>query len=49
MYRNRVRGEARYLIVIPYFHIYAFTVGMMCATWVGGTQIIVPKYDVERC
>jgi long-chain acyl-CoA synthetase len=46
-YRNRVRGEARYLMVIPYFHIYAFTVGMLCATWIGGTQIIVPKYDVD--
>jgi long-chain acyl-CoA synthetase len=48
LYRHRLRGEARYLIVIPYFHIYAFTVGMLCATWVGGTQIIVPKYDVEQ-
>ena len=26
---NPRRGEARYLLVIPYFHIYAFTVGMM--------------------
>ena len=48
LYRHRLRGEARYLIVIPYFHIYAFTVGMLCATWVGGTQIIVPKYDVDQ-
>jgi long-chain acyl-CoA synthetase len=48
LYRNRVRGDARYLIVIPYFHIYAFTVGMLCATWVGATQIIVPKYDVDQ-
>jgi long-chain acyl-CoA synthetase len=48
LYRNRVRGDACYLIVIPYFHIYAFTVGMLCATWVGGLQIIIPKYDVEQ-
>jgi long-chain acyl-CoA synthetase len=41
------RGEARYLLVIPYFHIYAFTVGMMLGTWMGALQIIVPKYDVE--
>ncbi len=34
-YRAYVRGEARYLLVIPYFHIYAFTVGMMCGTWIG--------------
>jgi long-chain acyl-CoA synthetase len=48
LYRTRARGEARYLIVIPYFHIYAFTVGMLCAAWVGGAQIIIPKYDVEQ-
>jgi long-chain acyl-CoA synthetase len=47
-YRAYVRGEARYLIVIPYFHIYAFTVGMMQGIWVGGLQILIPKYDVEQ-
>jgi long-chain acyl-CoA synthetase len=47
-YRQYHRGEARYLLVIPYFHIYAFTVGMMCGVWVGGLQIIIPKYDVEQ-
>src|SRR4029079_18482397 len=40
---NPRRGEARYLLVIPYFHIYAFTVGMMLGTWMGALQIIVPK------
>jgi long-chain acyl-CoA synthetase len=48
LYRACIRGEARYLIVIPYFHIYAFTVGMLCATWIGAQQIIIPKYDVEQ-
>ncbi|MBI3264135.1 MAG: long-chain fatty acid--CoA ligase [Acidobacteria bacterium] len=43
-----VRGQARYLIVIPYFHIYAFTVGMMCGIWVGALQIIIPRYDVDQ-
>jgi long-chain acyl-CoA synthetase len=43
-----VRGQERYLIVIPYFHIYAFTVGMMEGLWVGALQILVPKYDVEQ-
>jgi long-chain acyl-CoA synthetase len=47
-YRSYIRGEARYLIVIPYFHIYAFTVGMMQGMWVGGLQILIPKYDVEQ-
>jgi long-chain acyl-CoA synthetase len=47
-YRSYRRGEGRYLLVIPYFHIYAFTVGMMCGIWVGGLQILIPKYDVEQ-
>lgn len=47
-YRSYERGKARYLLVIPYFHIYAFTVGMMCGTWVGALQILIPKYDVDQ-
>jgi long-chain acyl-CoA synthetase len=41
------RGEERYLLVIPFFHIYGFTVGLMAGTWLGGLQILIPKYDVE--
>jgi long-chain acyl-CoA synthetase len=48
MYRAKTRGEARYLLVIPYFHIYAFTVGMMTGVWVGALQVLIPKYDVEQ-
>jgi long-chain acyl-CoA synthetase len=48
MYRFRERGSARYLIVLPYFHIYAFAVGMMTGIWVGALQIILPKYDVDQ-
>ena len=35
-------------MVIPYFHIYGFTVGMMKGTWVGALQVLIPKYDVEQ-
>ncbi|HYK04989.1 MAG TPA: long-chain fatty acid--CoA ligase [Thermoanaerobaculia bacterium] len=41
------RGEERYLLVIPFFHIYGFTVGLMAGTWLGAQQILIPKYDVE--
>jgi len=41
------RGAMRYVIVLPYFHIYAFTVGMMSAIWNAGLQVIIPKYDVD--
>jgi long-chain acyl-CoA synthetase len=40
-------GTERYLVVIPYFHIYAFTVCMMVGLRVGALQIIHPKYDPE--
>lgn len=41
------RGEHRFLLVIPYFHIYGLTVGLMMGTWMGALQILIPKYDVE--
>jgi long-chain acyl-CoA synthetase len=47
-YRSYERGDARYLVVLPYFHIYAFTVAMMAGVWIGALQIIIPKYDVDQ-
>jgi len=41
------RGEDRYLLVIPFFHIYGFTCGMMEGVWRGVQQILIPKYDIE--
>lgn len=41
------RGEDCYLLVIPLFHIYGFTVGMIEGVWRGVQQILIPKYDVE--
>jgi len=40
-------GAERYLVVIPYFHIYAFTVCMMVGLRIGALQIIHPKYDPD--
>ena len=40
-------GNERYLVVIPYFHIYAFAVCMMVGLRIGALQIIHPKYDPE--
>jgi long-chain acyl-CoA synthetase len=41
-------GEERYLVVIPYFHIYAFSVCMLMGLWIGALQVIHPKYDPEQ-
>ncbi|HUR34452.1 MAG TPA: long-chain fatty acid--CoA ligase [Vicinamibacterales bacterium] len=46
-YRTRTRGEGRYMLVLPYFHIFGFTVGMMKGTWTGALQILFPRFDVE--
>jgi long-chain acyl-CoA synthetase len=43
-----ISGNERYLVVIPYFHIYAFTVCMMVGLRIGALQIIHPKYDPEQ-
>jgi long-chain acyl-CoA synthetase len=40
-------GDERYLVVIPYFHIYAFSVCMMMGVWIGALQVIHPKYEPD--
>ena len=39
-------GE-RTLLVIPLFHVYGLTVGMMIGALQGSTLILLPKYEVE--
>lgn len=46
-HRELRRGEDTYLLVIPFFHIYGFTVGMMDGLWRGAQQVLIPRYDVE--
>ena len=41
------RGEERYLMIIPYFHIYGQTVGLLLGTWNGAMQIPIPKFDPD--
>jgi long-chain acyl-CoA synthetase len=43
--RRRTRGEARYLVVLPFFHTFGFTVGLMKGTWMGALQILIPKFS----
>ena len=42
------RGEERFLMVIPYFHIYALITGVIYGVWMGAMQVVVPKYDVNQ-
>jgi long-chain acyl-CoA synthetase len=41
------RGEERYLVVIPYFHIYGQTICMLLGAWNGAMQILIPKFDAN--
>lgn len=41
------KGDERYLLVIPYFHIYGQTVGMLVGAWNGAQQIMIPKFDID--
>ncbi|MBI3651789.1 MAG: long-chain fatty acid--CoA ligase [Acidobacteria bacterium] len=40
-------GEGRILMVIPLYHIYALTCGMLLGTWQAAMMILIPKYDVN--
>src|SRR5262249_33096538 len=49
VWRSYVKSKdgERTLLVIPLFHVYGLTVGMMIAALEGSTLILIPKYDVE--
>jgi long-chain acyl-CoA synthetase len=46
--RAVARAGGCYLVVLPYFHIYAFSVCMMAGVWTGALQVILPKFDPEQ-
>jgi long-chain acyl-CoA synthetase len=39
------RGSERFLVVIPYFHVYGLVVGALFGVWQGAMQILIPKFD----
>lgn len=41
------RGNERFLLVIPYFHVYGMVVGAIFGVWCGAMQILIPKFDVN--
>ncbi len=41
------RGEDRFLVVIPYFHVYGLVVGALFGVWQGAMQIAIPKFDPD--
>jgi len=41
------RGEDRFLIVIPYFHVYGLVVGVLFGVWQGAMQIPIARFDAN--
>ncbi|MGC8984019.1 MAG: long-chain-fatty-acid--CoA ligase [Thermosulfidibacteraceae bacterium] len=41
-------GNEVTLAVLPFFHVYGMTVGMLFTIYVGGTLILEPRFDAER-
>ena len=41
------RGEDRFLLVIPYFHVYGLVVGVLFGVWQGAMQIPIAKFDAS--
>jgi long-chain acyl-CoA synthetase len=41
------RGNERFLLVIPFFHVYGMVVGAIFGVWCGAMQILIPKFDVK--
>ena len=35
------------LLIIPMFHVYGMTVGMLLSAIQGGTMILIPKFDIN--
>ncbi len=42
------RGKEVTLAVLPFFHVYGMTVGMLFTIYAGGTLVLEPRFDVER-
>lgn len=42
------RGEERILLVLPLFHVYGMTVGMLLSFWNGTLMILMPKYSPDE-
>ena len=41
------RGNERFLLVLPFFHVYGLVVGTIFGMWCGAMLILIPKFDVN--
>lgn len=48
-YDNSKIGEEKMLAALPFFHVFAMTVVMMCALRYGASIIMLPRFDLKDC
>ena len=42
-------GHERFLAALPFFHVFAMTVAMLCALEYGAVIIMLPRFDLKDC
>jgi long-chain acyl-CoA synthetase len=48
-YGTPALGEERFLAALPFFHVFAMTVSMLCAFEYGAEIIMLPRFDLKEC
>ncbi len=48
-YDKPKHGEERFLAALPFFHVFAMTVVMLCALEYGAVIIMMPRFDLKDC
>ena len=48
-YAGAERGDERFLAALPFFHVFAMTVVMLCAFECRGEIIMMPRFDLKDC
>ena len=44
-----VHGHERFLAALPFFHVFAMTVAMLCAMDLGAEIILMPRFELKDC
>jgi long-chain acyl-CoA synthetase len=48
-YDKPQHGKERFLAALPFFHVFAMTVVMLCAFEYGAVIIMMPRFDLKEC
>lgn len=48
-YGDPVYGQERFLAALPFFHVFAMTVAMLCAMDFGAEIVMMPRFELKDC